>query len=434
MSAGPVQPGRASDTIFAVASGAGRAAVAVMRLSGPDSRPILAGLCKVPTPRVAALRRLRARDGETLDRALVLWLPGPASYTGEDSAELHLHGGRAVIAGVTQALVEAGARPADAGEFTRRAYLAGRMGLLEAEAIADLSAAETEAQRRQALRQMQGEMGAVAQDWAVRLTRCLAFAEALIDFPDDNLPPNVERENRAAIVALGDEVKGALASAERGRKVAAGLVFVIAGPPNAGKSSLFNALAGRDVAIVSARPGTTRDSLEAVLELGGVKVTLVDTAGLREADDEIEAAGIRRAREHIEAADLVIALADGGVREPETPGCLPVRSKCDVAAAPKGVLGVSTLTGQGIGELLGVLGQRARALVHGERDPLLSRARHVAVLRDVHAALLAAVEARWPELQAEELRLARASLGRLTGQTDVDAVLDMVFSSFCIGK
>ena len=437
MSLAPAQRGRASDTIFALASGVGRSAIAVIRLSGARARAILASLCDVPAPRHAGLRALRDPEGGLLDHALVLWFPGPGSYTGEDSAELQVHGGRAVIQAVTSALLHAGARPADAGEFTRRAFLAGRMSLLEAEAVADLTASDTDAQRVQALRQLDGGAGALVQDWSGRLTRCLAFQEALIDFPDDNLPASVEQENAGEIGLLLQEIDGQITAAAAGAKLRAGLVFVIAGPPNVGKSSLFNALAGREAAIVSPRPGTTRDSLEIQLDLSGILVTLVDTAGLRDTADEIEAEGVRRTRDRMRQADLVIVLSEANAaleRVPEHTGAVSVASKCDLAAAPAGMLGVSTKSGQGLSELLAILGDHARDLVRSEHDPLLSRARHVAALRDTRNALRSALDADQPELRAEDLRLARVSLARLTGEVDVEAVLDVVFGAFCIGK
>ncbi len=433
----PAQPGKASDTIFALASGPGRGAIAVIRLSGRQTRAILTGLCGVPEARHASLRNLRDAAGALLDRGLVLWFPGPGSYTGEDSAELHVHGGRAVIQAVTTALLKAGARPADAGEFTRRAFLAGRMSLLEAEAVADLSASETDTQRQQALVQLQGGAAALVEGWSARLTRCLAFQEALIDFPDDNLPVSVEQENALAVEQLLQEIGLQLASAETGAKISGGLLFVIAGQPNVGKSSLFNALAGREAAIVSPHPGTTRDSLEVQLDLSGVMVTLVDTAGLRETSDEVEAQGVDRARQRMQQADLVIELTEaGGIgadRLPD-PGHMLVASKCDVAAAPIDTPGISTRTGQGLAGLVALLTSQAHRLVHSERDPLLSRARHVAALRDTQTCLQAALGAGLPELRAEELRLARAALGRLTGEVDTEAVLDVVFRAFCIGK
>jgi tRNA modification GTPase len=277
-----------ADTIFAVASGAGQAAIAVMRLSGRESHAILASLCgRVPPPRRASFRRLRDAAGSELDQGVVVWLPGPGSYTGEDTAELYLHGGRAVLTGVADALVASGARPAEPGEFTRRAFLNGRMDLTAAEAVHDLVAAETEAQRRQALRQLDGALGTLYSGWADRLRLLLAQQEALIDFPDEDLPPEVEAQVVGELAALQREVAEHLDDGRRGERLRDGLVFAITGRPNVGKSSLMNALAGRDVAIVSATPGTTRDALEARVVLGGVPVTLVDTAGLRDAADVI---------------------------------------------------------------------------------------------------------------------------------------------------
>src|SRR5580692_4455742 len=295
------------DTIFAIASGAGRAAIAVMRLSGPDSATMLRALAgRLPPPRHASLQRLRDAAGEELDHALVLWLPAPASYTGEDSAELHLHGGRAVIDGVADALVALGARPAEPGEFTRRAFLNGRMDLIEAEAIGDLVDAETSAQRAQALRQLDGALGVIYRDWAERLRVLLAQQEALIDFPDEDLPVETEALALGELAALTREIGAHLDDGRRGERLREGLVFAVTGAPNVGKSSLVNALAERDVAIVSELPGTTRDTLEARVVFGGVPVTLVDTAGLRETQDAIEAEGVRRARARAAAADLVI--------------------------------------------------------------------------------------------------------------------------------
>ena len=299
------------DTIFAIASGAGRAAIAVLRLSGPDSAALLRALAgRLPPPRRASLRRLRDAAGEQLDHALVLWLPAPASYTGEDAAELHLHGGRAVIEGVADALVALGARPAEPGEFTRRAFLNGRLDLIEAEAIGDLVEAETSAQRAQALRQLDGALGAIYRDWAERLRLLLAQQEALIDFPDEDLPAETEALALAELAALSREIGAHLDDGRRGERLREGLVFAITGPPNVGKSSLVNALAEREVAIVAPTPGTTRDALEARVVLGGVPVTLVDTAGLRAAQDAIEAEGVRRAHARAAAADLVIVVGE----------------------------------------------------------------------------------------------------------------------------
>ena len=473
------------DTIFAVASGAGRAAIAVMRISGADSAALLRALGgRLPAPRRAGLRRLRDATGEALDHALVLWLPGPASYTGEDSAELHLHGGRAVIEGVANALVELGARPAEPGEFTRRAFLNGRMDLIEAEAVGDLVEAETSAQRAQALRQLDGALGSIYRDWAGRLRVLLAQQEALIDFPDEDLPPETEAVALGELAALAREIGAHLDDGRRGERLREGLVFAVTGPPNVGKSSLVNALAERDVAIVSATPGTTRDALEARVVLGGVPVTLVDTAGLRDAQDAIEAEGVRRARARAATADLVIVvgeagesdvamlqaspppLEEGGRREGVSslsrcvidPSPLPwsasrpkpsrgggeaavgpppllVTNKIDLGGAvPPNAIGISVRTGAGMDSLRARLAAEARALTNTAGPPPLTRARHRAALQTSVACLARAADAELPELRAEDLRLALRALGRITGQIGVEDLLDTIFRHFCIGK
>lgn len=287
----------AERTIFALATGTGRAAIAIIRISGPGCGALLEAICRraLPEPRRATLRSLwRAED--LLDRALVLWFPAPHSYTGEDGAELHLHAGPAVIDAVAEALVSLGAYPAEPGEFTRRAFSNGRLDLLEAEGIADLVEAETQAQRRQALRQTEGALSTLYDGWAQRLRLILAQQEALIDFPDEDLPAEVEDVLLRELADLGLELRAHLAAGGPGERLRRGLVFAVIGEPNVGKSSLVNALAQRDAAIVSARAGTTRDALEIRVVLGDVPVTLVDTAGLRETVDEVEAEGVRRAR------------------------------------------------------------------------------------------------------------------------------------------
>jgi tRNA modification GTPase len=426
---------RLADTIFALASGAGRAAVAVIRISGPDSLPILSALCgKPPPPRRASLRRLRGPDGQPLDRALTLWLPGPASYTGEDSAELFLHGGRAVVDAVADALVALGARPAEPGEFTRRAFLNGRMDLTEAEGVADLIEAETDAQRRQALRQTEGALTRVLSAWADRLRLLLAEQEALIDFPDEDLPPEIETRVLAEIAALAQEMAAHLEDGRHGERLRTGLVFVVAGAPNVGKSSLVNALAARDVAIVSPIPGTTRDALETRVVLGGVPVTLVDTAGLRDAGDAIEAEGIRRARARAAEADLVVTVAVPGQDAAPGDGLL-VLNKIDLGGpVPSGAVAVSALTGQGLDTLRDRLAAHASALTQKQGPPPLTRARHRAALAEAVERLRGAGAAEWPELRAEDLRLALRALGRITGHVGVEDILDTLFSQFCIGK
>jgi tRNA modification GTPase len=426
-----------SDTIFAPASGAGRAAVTVLRLSGPASGTLLTALCgQVPPPRVASLRSLRGRDNEMLDRALVLWFPGPASYTGEDAAELHLHGGRAVMEGVAEALVALGARPAEPGEFTRRAFLNGKLDLLAAEATADLVEAETSAQRRQALRQMEGALGELYRGWSARLLRLLAQQEALIDFPDEDLPPEVEAETLQEIGALEAAMRAHLADDHRGERLREGLVFAITGPPNAGKSTLINALAEREVAIVSPLPGTTRDVLEARVVLGGVPVTLLDTAGLREAADPLEQEGVRRARARAAAADLVIAVADAtapSTPEQEGPSVVLVVNKADLSPVTQ-PLGISARTGAGLAMLRTRLAAEAARLTQAAGPAPLTRARHRAAVTEAAGHLAAAREIGLAELRGEELRLAMQALGRLTGAVGVEDVLDSIFRHFCIGK
>ena len=407
----------------------------MLRLSGPTAGKIVAGLCRLPPPRQAALRTLR--HGEALDKAMVLWLPGPGSYTGEDCAELHLHGGRAVLAAVSDALVKLGARPADPGEFTKRAFLNGRMDLVEAEAVADLIDAETSAQRRQALRQMEGGLGEVLQGWAARLTKLLAQQEALIDFPDEDLPPEVEAGLLAEVDALAGDIKAMLDDSRRGERLRDGLVFAVVGPPNAGKSTLVNALAARDVAIVSATPGTTRDVLEVTLDLGGVPVTLLDTAGLRDAADDIEAEGVRRAKARMATADCCIVVAGPGddfADAGEVPA-LQVRTKRDLGTAEKpGSIEVSAATGAGMDGLRDALAQIAQGMTQAAGPPPLTRARHRAALQEAMERLHAAREATWPELRGEDLRMALRAIGRVTGAVGVEDILDSVFGQFCIGK
>lgn len=436
----------AADTIYALASGAAAGAVAVLRLSGPGTGEAVRRLAgSLPPVRRASLRRLRAPEGETLDHALVLWFPGPASYTGEDAAELHLHGGRSVIAGVMEVLTDAGLREAEPGEFTRRAFLHGKMDLTAAEGIADLVAAETAAQRRQALHQADGGLAKLYGGWAERLARLLAHQEAAIEFAEDGLPTDLDAKARAGAGALRAEIEAHLADARRGELLREGLVFAIIGAPNAGKSSLLNALVGREAAIVSARAGTTRDIVEARLDLAGVPVTLSDTAGLREAGDEIEAEGIKRAERRAQEAQLVITVfAADQPPDAETlrwvgPEALVLVNKCDLAPALAAIadvpaMAVSAREGIGLGTVRDRLAEAALRLAGAGQGNQLTRPRHRAALAEAVTLLAEAEEAGLPELTAEALRAALLALGRLTGRVSVEEILDIVFRDFCIGK
>jgi tRNA modification GTPase len=440
--------GSFSDSIYAKASGAGRAALTVVRASGPACATALGILCGgLPPPRRASLRRLRDRLGETLDQAIVLWFPGPASYSGEDGFELHLHGGPAILDGVGEALEYLGLRLAEPGEFTRRAVMNGRMDLLEAEAVADVIAAETAMQRKQALLQLGGALSAVYAGWRQGLLRLLAQQEALIDFPDEDLPPEVEAQLVADITQLHDSFRAHLREDTRGEALRTGLVFAIAGPPNVGKSTLINALCQREIAIVSPTAGTTRDVLEARIEIAGVPVTLLDTAGLRVSCDPIEAEGIRRARARMDEASLVIALHEAGSTDrislaDTTLPCLSVGTKADlVAGLPDAAQGdidadiaISVRTGAGMNRLLARLADETHRLAGLTATPAVTRRRHRHALSQAADHLSAALEATWPELRGEELRLAIQALGRVTGEVGIEEVLDSVFGQFCIGK
>jgi tRNA modification GTPase len=424
------------DTVFALASGAGRAAIAVLRISGPDSAAAVTTLCgRLPSPRRAMVRALHDAEGGLLDRAMVLWLPGPGSYTGEDSAELHLHAGSAVIASVANTLTALGLRPAEPGEFTRRAFLNGKMDLVSAEAVHDLIAAETDAQRRQALRQLDGALGDLYRDWSDRLRIALARQEALIDFPDEDLPPEVEADLLVSVRSLHAEIATHLDDGRRGEKLREGLFFAITGAPNVGKSSLINALAERDIAIVSPTPGTTRDAIETHVVLGGVPVTLVDTAGMRETIDPIEAEGVRRAHAHAVAADLAITVIEAGQPFEPPAGGLIVANKSDLHPEQRrDALPVSALTGAGIADLRARLSAEAKALTQLSGPPPLTRARHRASLSAAARWLADAENAIEPELRGEAMRLALRALGTITGQFGVEAILDSIFRQFCIGK
>ena len=439
------------ETIFAVASAPGRAGVAVLRVSGPSAGTVVARFCRPHElePRHATLVRLISEWDEPLDDALALWFPAPRSYTGEDVLELHVHGGRAVLAGVTDALAAIpGLRPAEPGEFTRRSFDNGKLDLTAAEGLADLIDAETAGQRRQALRQLGGGLAALYEGWRAKLLRALAYLEAEIDFSDEDLPAETVGQSRGAIEALAGEIAVYLDDRRRGEILREGFSIAIVGPPNAGKSSLLNALARREVAIVHESAGTTRDVVEVRLDIGGYAVLVADTAGLRDAPEAVEAEGIRRARARAEAADLRVLVLDAtrpvldaslaGLLGPDT---LVVVNKCDLAAAPPDIAGLQTMrlscrTGAGFTALLAELERRVRDRVSagGETHPVLTRARHRRALEDCLAALRRCVGASQPDLAAEDARLAARALGRITGRVDVEDLLDVIFRDFCIGK
>ena len=426
-----------SDTIHALATGLGRAGIAVLRLSGPQAAAILAAIAGgLPPPRRATLRPLRAADDALLDRALILWFPAPGSFTGEDTAELHIHGGCAIIAAVDTRLRELGARPAEAGEFSRRAFLNGRIDLLEAEGLADLVDAETEAQRQQALRQSEGALSRIYEAWAEKLRTALALQEADIDFPDETGGASIDDDISVRLDELIAALSGHLSDGQRAERLRTGIVICVTGQPNVGKSSLVNRLVQEEVSIVSARAGTTRDLVETRLVLAGIPVTLVDTAGLREAEDEVEVEGVRRARARADAADLVLEVVlDTSSYSPAAVNVIHVVNKIDLGSTDRGSnLGVSARTGEGIAELLAVLSDRIRDIAAHTPHPTMTRGRHRSCIETARDHLVAARHAPIAELKGEELRLSMRALGRLTGRVDVEDVLDTIFSSFCIGK
>ncbi len=440
----------AGDTIFALSSAPGRAGIAVVRVSGPGAGAAIEALTAgpLPAPRRAALRDIfpPATRGRKIDQGLVLWFPAPGSATGEDVAELHVHGGRAIVEAVLSALSSLpGLRPAERGEFTRRAVENGKLDLTQAEGLADLVEAETEAQRRQALAQYQGDFLRACEDWRARLIRLCAWAEADIDFAEDELDADLASRLRAETAALLADIRGRLADGRRGEITREGFHLAVIGPPNAGKSSLVNALARRDIAIVSETPGTTRDVLEARLDIDGYMVTVADTAGLREAKDAIEAEGVRRALVRAEAADLVLLVLDGSSVDPlrelprdvQTDRAIIVWNKSDSPwPVARDGLKISVRTGDGLEGLQSALSRRIRnALESDAREaPVITRLRHRRALEEAAEALSRALDQAAAELAAEDLRLALRAIGRITGRVDIEALLDVIFRDFCIGK
>jgi tRNA modification GTPase len=449
-------------TIFALSSGRPPAAVAVVRICGPQAGRALELLIgRVPPPRRAVLARLRnPSDGDIIDEALALWFPGPNSETGEDMAELQVHGGQAVIAALLGALgrIE-GCRMAAPGEFTRRAFLNGRLDLTEVEGLADLIAAETPAQRRQAFRQLKGLIGDQAETWRRQIIEALALVEARIDFSDEaDVPEDLIGPALNAAQQLRETIAAALADRGRGERLRDGLVVAIAGPPNAGKSTLLNRLARREAAIVSPYPGTTRDVIEVHLDLAGYPVTLLDTAGIRASEDPVEREGVRRAAARAAAADLVLWVIDSQATERAADFDLEnlgkterwlLHNKVDLAGDKLWIsseyqsapyirqLAISAATGAGIEALVSALADFAQAYFAATESALVTRARHRQVLEQTVSALdhaLGQSRSGAEELIAEDLRSAATTLGRLTGRVDVEDILDVIFRDFCIGK
>ncbi len=447
-------------TIFALSSGRPPAAVAVVRVSGSRAGNALETLIgRLPEPRRATLARVREPgSGEVIDEALALWFPAPHSETGEDVAELQLHGGHAVIVAVLDALATMeGCRPAEAGEFTRRAFENGRLDLTAVEGLADLIAAETPAQRRAGFRQLKGLIGDRAEAWRRRLIEALALVEARIDFSDEaDVPEDLIGPALRAAQQLRDEIGAAVDDGRRGERLRDGLGVVIAGPPNAGKSTLLNRLARREAAIVSPYAGTTRDIIEVHLDLGGYPVTLLDTAGIRDSDSPVEQEGVRRARERATAADLVLWVTDASAAgcaaserlgAPGGPEIWLVKNKIDLEdrkslAAQHGLnnenrFSISAVTGEGLDILIDRLSNFAREFFAATEFAIVTRSRHRHALGETVAAIDRAIahgSSGHEELIAEELRGAATTLGRLTGRVDVEDILDVIFRDFCIGK
>ncbi len=441
-----------TDTIFACASGMGRSGVAVLRISGPkvskilqeitdkkkDFEPRRAYLCKVIDP----------VSRETIDHALVLYFEGPASFTGEDVVELHLHGSPAVLSKVTEVLLTL-CRMAEPGEFTRRAFENEKMDLTAAEGLADLLAAETDLQRQQALRQMEGKFAEMLEAWRSLLMRALAHLEAYIDFPDEDLPESLDQEINKYVKSLVTDIEQQLDHGQKSQLLRDGVFISIVGPPNAGKSSLLNMLGKRDAAIVSDQAGTTRDVVEIKMDLFGYPVILADTAGIRQSDDNIEKEGIKRAINTLQASDLTLLMFDASSSLPlDFPEIDPARTllilnKADMLSNNVATGGkiydmvpipLSVKTGEGVESFLSILQERVAEICSLSASPMMTRQRHRQCLEDCLRALKSSLKVDLIELRAEDLRYAMAAIGKMTGRVDVEDLLDVVFSDFCIGK
>lgn len=424
------------NTIFALASAQGRAGVSIIRLSGPDAKVVVAKFASnLPNDRVAGLRILIDDAGEPLDHALVLCFDGPRSFTGEDVVELHLHGSIAVVQSVLRVLGDSGlARLADPGEFTRRALENGRMDLAQVEGLADLIESETEAQRKQALRVVTGHLGALVEQWRSSLIRAAALIEATIDFVDEDVPVDVTPEVRELLTGVKTDLIKEIAGSKVAERIRVGFEVAIVGAPNAGKSTLLNAMAGRDAAITSEIAGTTRDVIEVRMDLKGLPVTILDTAGLRDGQDAVEVIGINRALGRAGDADLRIFLADDNEVLPlaQQPDDIRVTPKADISGS-----GISGVTGEGVSELLDKIYQTLEQ--RSSHAGLATHQRHRIAMQSTLTALdlvlpLVDLGPEHYDIAAEELRTAVRSLEALVGRIDVENLLDEIFSSFCLGK
>ena len=439
-----------SETIYALSSAPGRSGVAVVRISGPNAAAVFVAFTGLAADRPRFVRCVGLVDpvnSERLDDCLAVWFAAPNSYTGEDTAEFHIHGGIAVSAAVLNALSRwPGLRMAEPGEYTKRAFYAGKLDLTEAEGIIDLIDAETETQRRQALRQSKGALRHIYEAWGSRLAMILAHLEAGIDFPDEDLPDSINDQTFHQISVLINEITQHLEDGRRGERLRTGLSITIIGPPNAGKSSLLNMLAHRDAAIVSTRVGTTRDIIEVHLDLGGFPVILADTAGIRLTEDEIEQEGVRRAREAAACADLKIAIFDATEPPPVDLSYIDndtivVINKIDLAPVPAWVgnagiqeFAISVKKDMGIPAMLDALQERINVHIGFTESPMITRSRHREAVMTCVEALQRSAVAATQELVAEDVRLAVRALGRITGAVDVEDILDLIFREFCIGK
>ncbi len=435
-----------TDTIYALSSGLGKGGVAVIRLSGSLVLSVIEQMAGIqnPTPRYAYFKALKNQDGQILDHSLILYFQGPHSFTGEDVAEFQIHGGHAVIQSVLTALGNiVGCRPAERGEFSRRAVINGKMDLTEAEGLLDLIDAETEEQQKQALSQMQGELGRLYDGWRQDLTKDMAYLEAFIDFPEEDIPPEKLSEIDNRTTNLIFSIQSHLDDNRRGEKLRDGFQIAIIGSPNVGKSSLINALTKREVAIVSQVAGTTRDVVEAHLDVDGFPVILADTAGIREQADFIESEGIKRAVKRAEDADLILYVLDGTTdfQEGKLPDnlkqktILTVINKVDLMAdKPTNLLSISAKTGVGVSELWEQIKYILRRDFGSHGNAQITRERYRVALHDCVCHLQHSLSSCELELKAEDLRLAARSLGRITGRIDAEDLLDVIFRDFCIGK